>query len=401
MKTNIMRQIDFFLGIPICFFLTGIYKLSKCFSKNNNKNDFKRIVFLKLWGLGSIVLATPAILSTRQKYPNADIYFITFINNVSLLKLLKIIDDKFIISIRNNNFPTLIFDLLKCILKLRRQHIDVLVDMEFFSRASTIISFLTNAKNRVGYYNAHIEGLYRGNMLTHKVYYNHYKNVSVQMLELVNSVGVPPIINELPKVIPATSEILSLWDKLSSINPNINKEKKLIIINPNTGELGAELRKWDPEYFGELINLINERLTDKFGIIFIGSPSEKDYNDYVISFIKNKQNIINFAGHSKIEDIIYLFSIGTIFVTNDSGPMHLAALTDIHIICLFGTETPVLFSPLTNNKTIFYKSVYCSPCLTIYNGKFNTCLFNKRCLRLITPQEVFEAVNDYIESKKL
>jgi ADP-heptose:LPS heptosyltransferase len=78
-------------------------------------------------------------------------------------------------------------------------------------------------------------------------------------------------------------------------------------------------------------------------------------------------------------------------VTNDSGPAHFAALTPIHVITLFGPETPRLFSPRTPRHVAIWKGLACSPCVNAFNNRQSPCQDNV-CMQQITVDEVFNEV---------
>ncbi len=77
-------------------------------------------------------------------------------------------------------------------------------------------------------------------------------------------------------------------------------------------------------------------------------------------------------------------------MTNDSGPAHFASLTPIHVVTLFGPETPRLFAALTARNTPLWSGVACSPCVNAYNNRQSPCR-NNVCMQQITVDEVFAA----------
>lgn len=74
--------------------------------------------------------------------------------------------------------------------------------------------------------------------------------------------------------------------------------------------------------------------------------------------------IVNLAGMTSLNDLIDIFCFSDLFISNDSGPAHLASLTDIQSIVLFGPETPLLYSPLGKNSESLYLGLDCQPCVT-------------------------------------
>ncbi|PIT93873.1 hypothetical protein COU00_02030, partial [Candidatus Falkowbacteria bacterium CG10_big_fil_rev_8_21_14_0_10_43_11] len=90
-------------------------------------------------------------------------------------------------------------------------------------------------------------------------------------------------------------------------------------------------------------------------------------------------------------ELIDLYNIADVLVTNDSGPAHFASLTPIKNFVFFGPETPKLYAPLGKNTHIFYSDFPCSPCLSAFNHRHTSCKDNK-CLLVISVEEVYQAV---------
>jgi hypothetical protein len=89
MHPNIMRKIDYYLGIPICFLLTLLYKFQSRLGKHQDPcESVKNILLIELAEMGSIVLAYPAIAQLKIMYPNAKLYFLTFKQIESRLSIL-------------------------------------------------------------------------------------------------------------------------------------------------------------------------------------------------------------------------------------------------------------------------------------------------------------------------
>jgi ADP-heptose:LPS heptosyltransferase len=99
--------------------------------------------------------------------------------------------------------------------------------------------------------------------------------------------------------------------------------------------------------------------------------------------------VIDLTGYTRsIAELLALFHIARLLVTNDGGPGQFAALTPIWTLMLFGPETPGLYAPLTPRCHSFYSQWPCSPCLTAYNHRSSYCDGDNQCLKVIAPAEV-------------
>jgi len=131
-------------------------------------------------------------------------------------------------------------------------------------------------------------------------------------------------------------------------------------------------------------------LKDKEVFVAItGVASEKPDADYICDRV-NDPRVLNLTGKTSLIDLLDLFNLGNVLITNDSGPAHFAALTPIHIIVFFGPETPKLYKPLTDNCTVMYSNYACSPCVSAFNQRLSVCNDNQ-CLKTIDVETVYNA----------
>jgi heptosyltransferase-2 len=166
--------------------------------------------------------------------------------------------------------------------------------------------------------------------------------------------------------------------------------KTIIGIHAGTAE-SAPWRSWKVEKFAEL----SEELSKKgFCVILTGLKSEYELNEKIISLLKNKKNIFNFAGETTVYELSYLLTKINVFVSNDTGTMHLSAAIGTKTIGLFGPNLPVRFGPLGKNNVSIYHGdkLSCSPCINVHKGEFKNCKINGKCMDLITVKEVYNFV---------
>lgn len=405
MKVNILRKVDYYIGIPACFLLSIICRLQQIFSsKETGESDPRGIIFLEFSEMGSAIMAYSAMRKAKEIYPDATLYFWTFKTNEEILYILDILPKNNIITVRNSNMLVLFIDLSRNLLRIWKARIDVVIDMELFSRFSSILSFLSGAKTRVGFYRFSLEGLYRGSLHTHKVSYNPYMHISKNFLSLVYASKTSVTSDPLPKIslindntsvptINADQQIKEkIWAKLKSINNQINIRNKIIILNPGINEV-LPLRKWPLENY---IRLSQKLLQDPEAyIVAVGIKSQSCMGDMMRKEIPSAR-FINLIGETSIEELIGLYNTSHLFISHDSGAAVLASLTFINTIILFGPETPVLYAPLSTNKVIFYANFTCSPCVSAYNHRNSLCKDNK-CLKVISVEDIYVAAKKILD----
>lgn len=385
MKIKTMKIIDKYIGMPLSVLILLYEKLKRLFIKRKRPDKIKKILLMKFFGMGSIILSIPLVNLIKKNFPDATITFLTFNQNRELTDILKLTDKYYFI--RNDSLFNFIVDIMKILIKLRREKYDGVIDLEFFSNFSLTMSYLSCARWRCGYY---VRGTARGYILDTTVYFNQLKHVTEVFAMLIsglkNELSVnPPIEYNLGKYLNLTGENNFLKEKAG-----LKKDgKPLIVLNVNASELCKE-RMWPAEKFIQLSEYLIQNYDAK--LIFIGADCDYDYVKNVVSKIKNKENVFNFAGGTTLKDLINLLMVSDLFISNDSGPLHLASLLGKPSVSFFGPETPKLYGPLNGRHLVFYKDVYCSPCLNVYNAKTSACNGKNICMAEITVDEVINGI---------
>ena len=350
-----------------------------------------KVMFIGFSEMGSIILGYSAIKRIKDRYPGVKLYFWTFKGNSDVVDILEIIPPANIFTVRNENLCLMFADIVRNLRRIRKENIDVAIDFELFSRFSSILGYLSAAKIKVGFNRYKMEGLYRGDLHTHKVIYNSYLHISKNFIALAESAMLysadPPLLRQsadgveciVPKITVQEKEIDAIWTKLRQENPLINKNSKIIVIRFDFDDK-VSVRAWPRSYYLSLIKKILAK--DNVYVVLISVkptdiPKTLDY-----------QRCINLTGKTTVRDLVCLFNIANVLMGHDGGTLHIASLSNIYIIALFGPESPLLYAPLTEKTEIFYKRFYCSPCLSAYNNRNTTCNDN-RCMQAITVDEVY------------
>ena len=403
MNVGFMRSVDRKLGAPLCFFLSCVHGVRRIFSKPRLIRDPEKILFIELSEMGSMVLAYSLFKKTKELFPKAELYFLTFKENRHAVDILGIIPGENVITVSSRNFFSFFFTSLRAVGKLRRLKISVALDMELFARFTAILSYLSGARNRVGYYRYHNEGLYRGNVLTHKVAFNPHIHMSQNFLNLVYALSSSsqdaPLTKRflsdyeivVPRIQAAPDSRMRILRKLREENKDITSDKKIVLLNPNVSDI-VPVRRWPLENYIELA----KRLLQHEGVFILvtGVKSEKEHGDDLCEAV-GSERCLNLAGKTTFFELIDLYHLADILITNDSGPVHFSVMTDIKTFAFFGPETPGLYGPLGKNCRVFYSGYGCSPCLSAFNHRKSPCTDN-RCLKAITVEEVYREVKELI-----
>jgi ADP-heptose:LPS heptosyltransferase len=400
MKVDTMRKIDYWVGIPLCFIGMLLMKLKNMFFRQRS-TQIQNVLFVEISEMGSAILVDPAMKKLKREL-DANLYFVIFKKNKSSLDLLKTVPENNIFSIREDSFVNLIIDTLSFLFWTRANKIDAVIDLELFSRYTALITGFSGAQRVVGFYSFFNEGLYRGDFLNYKVSYNSHIHIAKNFMALVNSLidsnGEVPYSKrvvtdneiKLDKAVVTEGDKQNIRSIIKKYYENYDPEtNKIILINPNASELLVQ-RRWPSEYYSELIKKILEK-NENILIFITGTPAEKEEAEELKNTEKSDR-CVNFAGGTKFHELPALYSISEFMITNDSGPSHFSAVTDMKSYVLFGPETPALYGSLGNTTPIF-AGMACSPCVSASNHRKTVCEDNK-CLQVIKPDHVMEIIKE-------
>jgi ADP-heptose:LPS heptosyltransferase len=400
MNIDSMRRIDRLAGQPLCAVATLLVRF-RDWLRARSVRPVKRILFIELSEMGSTVLASPAMRKARTTL-SADLYFVIFARNVGSLELVGAIAPGNIFTISDKSIFALARDTIAFLLWTRRKGIDTVVDLELFSRFTALLAGLCGADRRVGFYRFHQEGLYRGEMLTHRVAYNAHIHIAKNFIALIDALSAPATTTPFSKTVIGDDQINveivhasarargEVLERIRGLVPFDPAQQRLVLINPNASELLPH-RRWMPDRFAELIQRILVAHSDVV-VLITGSPDEREGAERLAA--TNSPRAVSFAGRSALAELPALYSHAAVMVTNDSGPAHFSAAIGLPTIVLFGPETPKLYQPLGNSRAI-YAGLACSPCVSAHNHRKTACTDNV-CMQAISVDEVYAAVADVL-----
>ena len=397
-----MRRIDRVAGVPLCALATALLEMW-WWLRPVPPRPVRRVLFIELSEMGSTILADPAMRKARARL-DAELYFVIFAQNAKSLYLAGTISRANVFCIRTTSLWHLVLDTLNFLVWTRRNNIDTVVDLELFSRFTALLTGFSGANRRVGFYRFHNEGLYRGEMLTHRVAYNPHIHVAKNFIALIDALLSPTPTVPYSKTLigddeltialppPSASAREGMLTRIKSLVPNLDLARfRIVLINPNASEM-LPLRRWMPERFAELIRRILAA-GDNILVLITGAPNERPEAERLAAQC-GSDRCISFAGQSTLGDLPVLYSLSVVMVTNDSGPAHFAAASGLPTIVLFGPETPNLYKPLGSSKAI-YAGLACSPCVSASNHRKSACNDNV-CMRAISVEQVFAVVADVL-----
>jgi lipopolysaccharide heptosyltransferase II len=344
----------------------------------------KRILFVKFWGIGSIILAEPTLRYLRKKYPQARLDFLTLAQNQGLFALIPHADCVYYL-----DFCYLwrfLFSAISLIVQLRRRRYDLIIDADFFANFSALISRLANPRCLVGFSRP---GASKGRLLDIVVPFLDEQHAADNFLRLVMKDRIADISGwAQPQIVSPNS---TFGEQDSALRP-------YIVMNVNASPLALE-RRWPQERFVQLAQWLLQ--TYEVDLALIGSQAEREYTDVVAAAIGNPYAVRNLAGTLTLVELAALIESAALFISNDSGPLHLAAALHKPVAGFFGPETPERFGPRCDDRLIFYLDLPCSPCMSVDNAKTVNCTNHLRCMGDLQATFVIASLQRFIDQREL
>ena len=343
-----------------------------------------RIAVIKFWGMGSLILAAPLFYSLRRTYPDAEISLITLGHNRGIIELLDLSDRVVYLELPESaaGVASRIMGLMGRVRELRP---DAVIDLEYLTRFSTIVSYLSGAPVRVGF---HSWDVWRGNLHTAHCAFNPYWHVTDNFLNLHRALSGEKGVNG-----PVRIKLNGEEDREAGglrAAAGVGEDERVIAFNTNASTM-ALARRWPEESFAKLIDRVMEAGLGR--VALLGAPEEAPFVGRVLAMTREPGKIVNLAGKSSLRGLCGILRRAALLVTNDSGPLHLAGALGTPTVSFFGPETPVLFGPRGEGHATLYRGIDCSPCISIYNAKTVRCMRPEpECLTGIGVDEAFEAV---------
>jgi ADP-heptose:LPS heptosyltransferase len=397
MDLNLARYVDKWVGLAICLVLFAWERLTRPWHGRDVRSllsttppgldeppiEPRRILCLKFYGLGNAIMLIPVLDAIRRRWPGVEIDFLTMPGNVPLLERSGVVTRAFAVDTASpGRFLGTLWAALRTV---RARGYDTVVDFEQFVKISSIIGFVSGARERIGF---NTDGQRRGFMYTRRVVYTDSDHISAIFARLTHPLGVDGPLPEI-RLPLADADRRAARDFLS--DAGIAPEHfPLVAIHLGIGMnfYRVPLKRWEPANFAAVADALAER--HGAAIVFTGQGVEERE---LIAEARSRMRhpSVDACDRFDVASLAALVDHCHFVVSNDTSVMHLAALVGTPVVAIFGPTAPLLYGPRGDRNLVFYRDLYCSPCLTNYNLKVSRCLDNV-CMRGIRPDEVTAAI---------
>jgi lipopolysaccharide heptosyltransferase II len=327
--------------------------------------------------IGDAVISLPALEALRKEFPEAEIVLLSkpWVSEVYWhypAMLRQIIYDP---AGKRRGFA----GLGKLVEDLRAEHFDLAILLQNAFQAAWI-AWRSRIRTRVGYAR---DG--RGMLLTHPIdvpprgAFGHEAYYYLQMLFRAGLIERPEPVKPLeePRLKMREAELSWAAKRLQSLR--LDGPRFLLGIHP--GASFGPAKRWPPERFAEFADLAIGGL--RADVLIFGSAAEEPIALEIARAMKHAPTVL--VGKTTLTQMMALLALCQLVVTNDSGPMHLAAALGLPLVAVFGSTDEGATGPLSLHARVVKHPVPCSPC------GLRECPIDFRCMRGVTAERVFEA----------
>ena len=195
-------------------------------------------------------------------------------------------------------------------------------------------------------------------------------------LDLVSGLGLTTRPPELRLSVPP-EERERAQERLLDLG--FDPQRPLVILSP--GAAYGPAKRWPATRFARLAALFQAK--NDAAILIIGSAGEAEIAAAIVSSLNDKPAVL--TGQTTLPQLLGLISLASLFVSNDTGPMHLANALRVPVVAIFGPTDPKVTGPFERPAAVIKKDVPCWPC------SYRACPYDHRCMAQIEPEEVYRA----------
>jgi heptosyltransferase-2 len=329
--------------------------------------DIRNILVRSPNWIGDAVMTTPAMGAIRAAFPDAEI---TVVANPSVAELLSphpYCDDVIVFDRKGTHGSLGSFT--RFCMQLRAKGFDLAILLQNAIEAA-VMAYLARIPRRVGFGTDA-----RGFLLSHSVPMRaeekslHHTDYYLHML---SSSGIHGGDGKL--------RLYCTDEEIARAKEQLGDRENWIAINP--GATYGSAKRWFADRFAATADAVS--LEFGANILILGGRAETKLCGEIQSAMRGKP--LNLAGRTSVRRMMALLSRCRFLVTNDSGPMHVAAAFGIPIVALFGPTDHTTTSPRCDTFSIVRKPLECAPCLK------RECPTDHRCMEAITVEDVLQAV---------
>ena len=344
--------------------------------------EYRNILVINLMHLGDLMLVTPVLRTLRANYPQARITLLADKKLRDLVEYNPHLDECLLLDKKGEDNHPLAF--CKFIMKVRSRHYDLVINLHRNERASALAAF-SGGGQIVGYAKPGFSLLFDG-VMANEHFIKHQVEAHFDVLR--KFLGVEKIDDAgLEMTIPEAAQHKAdrLWQE------TFTQEAKVVAFNIGASWL---TKRWIKEYFAQCADRFLRR---GYYVAFFGGPMDLDLVESCIEDMQEKDSphLKVFTGKVSLGVLAGLLSRCCLFLTTDSGPMHVGVAMNVPIVTMFGASPVTGFCPYDGKDILVKTPAPCHPC------RIHECPKegpeNMMCMKGITVDTVMEYADELLE----
>jgi lipopolysaccharide heptosyltransferase I len=339
----------------------------------------QRILIVKLSAIGDVVQSLPALEAIKRTFPESAVDWVVEEAAAGILEGHPLID-RLLVSRRRSwvrmlrspsRFREAAGAIRGFLRELRREPYDIAIDLQGLLKSGIVIG-LARARRKIGFDRAReLSWLFLNERLPA---YDVERHALERYLDVARYLGAKD---------PAAVCALPIERELAAMRERLGREiapgKRVVVINP--------IARWETKLWREdRFALLADRLSSErnAAVIFTGGAPDRAATERIRRMMK--QPALDWTGETSLKELAALARLADLFITTDTGPMHLAAAAGGRVVALFGPTAPWRTGPYGEGHVVLRKDTDCSPCFR------RSCDRGMRCMTGITVDEVMKSV---------
>ena len=332
----------------------------------------RRILLIKPSSLGDIVHAMPTLFALRERFPDAEVTWLVKRQWVSLVEVITGVDH--VCAVEQG-----LMGWLGRVPDLRAAGFDLVVDLQGLFRSGAM-AWLTGCSRRVGFANAR-EGS--------PFFYTQRVAVPTGSMHAVDRYLLVTEALGAARPKEPRFEFIDRAEDRQAVETLLTAAGLAGVLPWVAMNVSArwETKRWPPQHFAEAADQLAEA---GIPIVFMGGPAERPETRAVMARMRTKA--VDLTGQTPVGLLPSLLRRAAVLVTNDSGPMHIAAAVGTPVVVLFGPTDPVRTGPYGRGHVVLSNPVECRPCFRRECSRAVTL----ECLTGVTSEQVVRAVQQQL-----
>jgi len=338
--------------------------------------------------IGDAIISLPAVKELRRLYPRARISILAKPWVADVYRAVQVADEVILFDRAAHPGVAGVFQIAR---QLRERHFQSAVLLQNAFEAAAI-AYLARIPVRIGY-----DTDCRGLLLTDavrvpkqfKTRHQSYYYLHLLQASGLSSASYAPEEGYQPDALLELSEAQTIQALRSLQSLGISRERPLIGLNP--GAAFGPAKRWFPDRYAA----VADHLIGRWGaqVVVFGTPAEREIASEIQRCMRQPPLIL--SGQTSLMELMGMIACCDLFITNDSGPMHLAAALQRPLIALFGSTDENATGPMSRAAHVIHKPVDCTPCFR------RTCPIDLRCFDQIRVPEVCALADEILQARSL